>query len=299
MTPDAGTVVLHGRRVAYRRAGRGGAIVLVHGIAGTSATWDAVVPALARGADVIAPDLPGHGDSDPPVGDYSTGAYACAVRDLLELLDVDTATVVGHSLGGGIAMQFAYQFPERVERLVLVSSGGLGREVSPLVRSAALPGSELVMPLLASPPARGAARVLGAALRAAGRDPGTDLREVARSVGSLADGGARRAFVGTVRSLLDHRGQRVSATDRLYLAEDVPTLVVWGARDRIIPVDHGRAAAEAIRGSRLEVFHAAGHFPHIDEPRRFADLVVGFVADTPAARYDRARLRRRLGVAGT
>jgi pimeloyl-ACP methyl ester carboxylesterase len=287
-------VSLHGRTIAYRREGRGSTIVLVHGIAGTAATWDAVVPLLARDHDVIAPDLPGHGASDPPVGDYSTGAYACALRDLLEVLEVDTATVVGHSLGGGIAMQFSYQFPERVERLVLVSSGGLGREVSAAVRAAGLPGSELVVPLLASAPARGAGRVLGAALRAAGRPPSTDLREGAKSLATLGHGPTRRAFIGTVRSLMDSRGQRVSATDRLYLTEDIPTLLVWGAHDTIIPVAHGHDAARAMPGSRMELFADAGHFPHIEEPERYAALLSDFVAAASAATVDRGRLRRRL-----
>jgi pimeloyl-ACP methyl ester carboxylesterase len=291
------TVVLHGRRIAYRRTGSGPAIVLLHGIAGRGSSWDAVAQRLAADHDVIALDLPGHGDSDPPVGDFSTGAYACTLRDLLTVLEVESATIVGHSLGGGIAMQFSYQFPERVQRMVLVSSGGLGREVSPLVRAAGLPGSELVVPVLASAPARFAGRALGAALSAVGRPPDTDLREAGLAVGSLADPGTRRAFLGTVRSLMDARGQRVSATDKLYLAEDIPTLIVWGARDSIIPVAHGRAAAEAMRGSRFELFEAAGHFPQLDEPDRFALLLRAFVADVPAAAHDPERLRRRLAAA--
>jgi pimeloyl-ACP methyl ester carboxylesterase len=290
----AEVVVVHGRRIAFRRAGRGPAVVLVHGIAGRGSGWDPVAALLGADHDVIAPDLPGHGESDPPVGDYSTGAYACALRDLLEVLGIEAATVVGHSLGGGIAMQFAYQFPERVERLVLVSSGGLGREVSPLLRAAGLPGSELVVPLLASGPARAAGRALGAAMSALGRPPDTDLREAALAVGSLSDPGTRRAFLGTVRSLIDPRGQRVDATDRLYLAQDIPTLIVWGGRDSIIPLDHGRAAAEGIPGSRLELFDDAGHFPQLDEPERFARLLSAFIEDTRAVPYDPTRLRRRL-----
>jgi pimeloyl-ACP methyl ester carboxylesterase len=296
VSPDA--VVVHGRRIAYRRGGHGPAIVLVHGIAGRGAGWEPVAERLRARYDVIVPDLPGHGDSDPPVGDYSTGAYACALRDLLEVLEVGPATIVGHSLGGGVAMQFSYQFPERVERLVLVSSGGLGREVSALVRAAGLPGSELVVPLLASAPVRAAGRVLGAALTAIGRPPDTDLREAAASLGSLHDAGARRAFLGTVRSLVGQRGQRVSATDRLYLTEDIPTLIVWGGRDAIIPAAHGHAAAAAMPGSRLELFPEAGHFPQLDEPERFAELLASFVADVAPAASDPARLRRLLTAAG-
>jgi pimeloyl-ACP methyl ester carboxylesterase len=301
VTSSTETVVIHGRRAAFRRAGTGPvgpAIVLVHGIAGTADTWDAVVPALAEAHDVIAPDLPAHGGSDAPVGDYSTGAYACAIRDLLEVLEVDTVTIVGHSLGGGVAMQFAYQFPERVERLILVNSGGLGREVSPLVRAAALPGAELVVPVLASAPVRLSGRLAGAALGALGRPPSTDLREAAKSLAALHEGRPRRAFLNTVRALVDPLGQRVTGTDKLYLAEDIPTLLVWGARDGIIPLSHGEEAQRAIQGSRLEVFDDAGHFPHIDEPERFARLLADFIARQPAATYDRKRLRRKLAPTG-
>src|SRR4029453_7765057 len=132
---------VHGHDVAYRQAGEGPLLVMIHGIAGSSGTWGPVMPLLAERYTVIAPDLLGHGESAKPRGDYSLGAYASGVRDLLAVLGHERVTVVGHSLGGGIAMQFAYQFPERVERLVLVSSGGLGREVHLLLRAAALPGS--------------------------------------------------------------------------------------------------------------------------------------------------------------
>ena len=290
------TVSLHGHRIAYRRDGRpeDPALLLVHGIAGTSRTWNPVVPALARDHDVLAPDLPGHGGSDPPIGDYSTGAYACALRDLVEVLEIDRVTIVGHSLGGGVAMQFAYQFPELVERLVLVNSGGLGREVNLVIRAAGLPGSELVVPLLASAPARGAGRLLAAALGAVGIRPDTDAREAAASLASLSHGPTRRAFLGTVRTLVNARGQQVQASDRLYLTEDVPTMVVWGEKDSIIPISHGHEAVDAMPKARMEVFDGAGHFPHIDEPERFADLLAAFVREQPPATYDRARLRQRL-----
>ena len=208
----------------------------------------------------------------------------------------DRATIVGHSLGGGIAMQFAYQFPERCERLVLVSSGGLGREVHPLLRAATLPGSELVLPLLTH------ARVLGAGRRWAARStscacaPGTDLAEVARGYASLGDAEARSAFIETMRAVLDAGGQRVSALDRLYLAEAVPSLIVWGAADPIIPVDHGRTAHEAMPGSRFEVFDGVGHFPQLERPREFSRLLAEFVAATEPAELDTSTIRERLAV---
>jgi pimeloyl-ACP methyl ester carboxylesterase len=199
------------------------------------------------------------------------------------VLDVPRATVVGHSLGGGIALQFAYQFPERCERLVLVSSGGLGREVHLLLRAAALPGADWVLPVLASRGLRGLGRGLDAVLRRTPLAPGGDAEILARGFGSLGSSGSRQAFLHTVRSVIEPGGQRVSANDRLHLAAGIPTQIVWGERDSIIPVAHGRAAHEAMPGSRLEVFPRAGHMPHHDDPDRFAALLTDFCASTAAA----------------
>ncbi len=292
------TVRLHGRRLNYRRAGSGPPLLLIHGIASDGSTWDAVLDALARDHEVLVPDMPGHGASEPPVGDHSTGAYACVLRDLLEVLETGPVTLVGHSLGGGVAMQFAYQFPELADRLVLINSGGLGREVSPVMRAAVLPGAELVVPLLASRPMRVGGRLAARALGAVGRPPSTDLREGARSLAGLSDADARRAFLGTVRTLVGTRGQIVTASDRLYLTESLPSLLIWGARDTIIPLAHGHAAHEAMPGSRLEVLEQAGHFPHIDEPDAVSAMVGDLVATTQRAPFDRTELRRRLLAAG-
>src|SRR3954468_24730941 len=161
-------ILLHGHRVHYRSAGSGPVLVLVHGITSTSATWAGVLPYLAERFTVVAPDLLGHGDSAKPRGDYSLGAHASGIRDLLVALGHSRATVVGHSLGGGIAMQLAYQFPERVERLVLVNSGGLGREVNLMLRAATLPGSEYVLPVLCAGTLRDAVRTVGRAFGAIG-----------------------------------------------------------------------------------------------------------------------------------
>ncbi len=281
---ESRTATLHGHEVGYLVAGSGPVVVLVHGIAGSSRVWEAVMQRLAERCTVIAPDLLGHGASAKPRGDYSLGAYASGVRDLLGLLGHDRVTVVGHSFGGGIAMQFAYQFPEWTDRLVLVSSGGLGTEVSPLLRAASLPGAEVVLPLVTAPPLRAAADALGRAAGRVGLRVGDDVAESLRSWSSLAEGTARSAFLSTLRGVVDVRGQRVNAMDRIYLAGGIPTLLVWGSRDRIVPASHGRAACERIPGARLEVFEGAGHFPHLAEPVRFADLVADFVRSTKPRR---------------
>ena len=291
-------VTLHGHRLCYRTGGTGPVLVLIHGISSSAATWDDVLPWLAERHTVIAPDLLGHGRSAKPRGDYSLGAYANGLRDLLEVVGHERVTLVGHSLGGGIAMQFAYQFPERCERLVLVSSGGLGREVHTMLRAAALPGAEWVLPVICTQglldAVDGVARFVGrAGLRAA-----PDLEEIWRGYASLGDADCRQAFVHTLRTIIDPGGQRVSATDRLYLAAELPTMIVWGERDRVIPVTHARAAHAAIPGSRLELFPNAGHFPHRSDPRRFVEVLLDFVRTTEPAQVSDARWRDRLRSGG-
>jgi pimeloyl-ACP methyl ester carboxylesterase len=285
---------LHGKRVAFRRMGSGPTLFLIHGITNSGQSWEPAMRLLARDFDVIAPDLPGHGESDRQRGDHSLGGHACVMRDLLQVLEIERATVVGHSLGGGVAMQFSYQFPEMVERLVLVGSGGLGREVSPLIRSAALPFAEQVLPLLTSRPLVDGVTAVAGMLGRVGLKPGADLAEISRGIASLGDAERRAAFVRTVRSVMSPRGQRVTANDRLYLAAETPMLIVWGERDPIIPVAHGLAAHELLPNSRLELFEQAGHFPQLDDPLRFAELLADFVASTEPATHDADTARARL-----
>jgi pimeloyl-ACP methyl ester carboxylesterase len=279
-------LVLHGHRVSYRTVGSGPVVLLIHGIAGTSEQWADVAPMLAERFTVVAPDLLGHGHSAKPQGDYSLGAYAVGMRDLLIALGHRRATMVGHSLGGGIAMQFAYEYPVFCERLVLVSSGGLGREVHPLLRAATLPGAELVLPLLANDRVLGAGEAVGQFLSRVGLHAGPDIAEMARGYASLADADARQAFLHSVRAVIDLNGQRVSAADRLYLASMVPSLIIWGRRDPLIPAAHGEFAHGEMPGSRLEIFEEAGHFPHLDDPIRFAAVLRDFLEDTEPAQFD-------------
>src|SRR6201999_1674399 len=143
LTPSLQFRTIHGYRRAFRVAGSGPAILLIHGIGDNSTTWSTVQTKLAQRFTVIAPDLLGHGKSDKPRADYSVAAYANGMRDLLSVLDIDEVTVIGHSLGGGVAMQFAYQFPQLVERLILVGAGGVTKDVNVALRIASLPlGSE-------------------------------------------------------------------------------------------------------------------------------------------------------------
>ncbi len=268
-------VRLHGQEVAHRQwVGEGTPLVLVHGIGASSSTWDPVVDRLAEtGRTVITLDLPGHGRSSKEPGDYSLGALASIVRDLLDHLAVTRAVVVGHSLGGGVAMQFAYQFPERVDGLVLVASGGLGEETFPLLRAATLPGAEIVLPLITHPRTLAAMGAVGGVLSRVGLNPEFVSADAVRTLRELDEPQARNAFLATLRGVVDFRGQRVSAVSKLSSASGVPTLLIWGDRDPVIPVDHGVRAHELLPDSRLVVFPGAGHEPHRFDPERFAELV--------------------------
>jgi len=284
--------MLHGRPVTYAQAGHGPVLLLVHGMGGGYENWREVIGPLSRRYTVIAPDLPGHGASAPNNGDYSVGALAVGLRDLLLALGHDRATLVGHSLGGGIAMQLAYQFPEVAERLVLVSSGGLGPEVSLVLRAAALPGSEVWITASAKT-ASWAEPVLRRSFGALRFRPSPAIAEVARGYASLADPGRRAAFLSTLRSVINVGGQRIDASDRLYLAAGIPTLILWGARDPIIPVSHGERAHEALLGSRLEIFDRVGHLPQLEAPERFVSVLRRFLQQTEPAHFDAREWRAR------
>lgn len=276
-------LTIHGRPMSYRSAGAGPVILLVHGMAGSATTWRHVMPALSRDFTVVAPDLLGHGCSAKGAGDYSLGSLASGLRDLLVALGHERASIVGQSLGGGVAMQLAYQFPERCERLVLVSSGGLGREVNALLRWLSLPGSEAVLSVACSGPVQ--RTIAGGADLASrvGLQPAPVVGELWRSYASLGDDETRKAFLRTLRAVIDRGGQAVSAASRLHLAAEVPTLLIWGDADPIIPVEHAYEAHRAIEGSRLEIFEGVGHYPHVEAPERFVAVLKSFIETTAPA----------------
>src|ERR1035437_5764247 len=270
--------MLNGHEFAYLDSGEGPALLFIHGLTGSQRNWAHLIDALDHEHRVLAPDLFGHGASAKVMGDYSLGAHAATLRDLLDLLGIDRVTLVGHSFGGGIAMQFCYLFPERVERLVLVASGGLGRDVSPLLRAATLPGAQWVLPFIASSWVRGRVEAAGRILTRTGWRASPEVTEVWVGFSSLSDGDPRRAFLATTRGVIDPGGQTVSAHDYLPMTIEIPTLIVWGTRDRMIPAWHATTAHEAIAGSQVKLFKGAGHFPHLDEPERFARVLSDFIA---------------------
>jgi pimeloyl-ACP methyl ester carboxylesterase len=289
------TLTLHDHSIAYVQKGSGPVLLLIHGMAGTLDTWRSVIDPLSQRATVLAVDLPGHGSSSPGGGDYSLGSLAAFLRDILTALGHEHVTLVGHSLGGGVAMQFSYQFPEMIERLVLVSSGGLGLEVSPVLRAASLPGANLFLSLTAGPAQR-AYDLANRALQAVRISPTANIDELARSYSSLSDAAKRQAFLATVRSVVGLGGQTVAAGDRLHLASDTPVLLMWGADDPIIPAEHARAAHELLPHATLAIFDGVRHFPQLEAPARFIAALQDFCASTQPAVFDARTWRARLRV---
>lgn len=287
-------VTVHGHRRAYVKVGSGPALLLLHGLGCDHATWMPVIDGLARRYTVIAPDLLGHGASDKPRADYSVGGFANGMRDLLTVLGIDKATVVGHSFGGGVAMQFGYQFPERTERLVLVGSGGLGPEVSPAIRAITTTGFHQVMGLLTLPGIRHLGTGGLRALSRTGVKGFRDFDEVASIYDSFRDPAARAAVRHVVRAVVDWQGQIVTMADRAYLTDAMPMCVIWGDHDRVIPVSHAERAADLAPNARIEILPNAGHFPHKDHPERFVKILHDFIRTTRPASYSRARWRRLL-----
>lgn len=275
--PDVKFLDLHGDRVAFLDEGQGEVVLLLHGMAGSSATWRSVIGPLSRKYRVIAPDLIGHGQSDKPRSDYSLGAFAVFLRDLLDELGVTSATIVGHSLGGGVAMQFTYQHPDYCQRLILISSGGLGQEVGLTLRLLSAPGAEFILPIIApSPVLAGGEKVRSWLAKFGIQTPRGD--EIWSAYSSFADKQTRHSFLRTLRSVVDYRGQSVSALNRLGVKADTPTMAIWGDQDAIIPVEHAFAAHEARPGTRLEVLTGVGHFPQVEKPTEVVDLIDDFIA---------------------
>ncbi len=293
LTPSLQFRTIHGYQRAFRIAGSGPAILLIHGIGDNSTTWSSVQSTLAQRFTVIAPDLLGHGKSDKPRADYSVAAYANGMRDLLSVLDIERVTVVGHSLGGGVAMQFAYQFPQLVDRLILVGAGGVTKDVNFALRIASLPmGSEALALLrlpMVLPALQVVGRVAGAAMGSTGL--GRDLPEMLRILADLPEPTASSAFARTLRAVVDWRGQVVTMLDRCYLTESVPVQLIWGTHDSVIPLSHAHLAHAAMPGSLLEIFEGSGHFPFHDDPDRFVEVVERFIDSTEPAVYDQDMLR--------
>lgn len=261
-------VDLNGTQVSYRHfLGQGTPVLLVHGVGSSIDTWSEVYSRLTQtGRSVVAVDLFGHGKSGSGNGDYSLGANATMLRDVLNFLDIDQVHLVGHSLGGGVSMQMFYQYPDRITSLTLIASGGLGIEVGMSLRAATLPGSELVIRVISRPEVTSTLKSVVGVLEVFGvRRHGFDDRLI-QTLQDLQDEEKLSGFVNTLRSVIGIRGQRVSALNRLALVNPERTLIIWGDRDPMLPPAHGYALHELLPGSRIVIVPNGGHDPHGDSP---------------------------------
>lgn len=280
------TAALPGHTLAYvELPGEGVPLVLLHGVGSSIDTWGDVPQRLAEhGRAVVAVDLLGHGGSDTGNGDFSLGAHASAVRDLLDHLGHrGRVHLVGHSLGGGVALQLAYQFPDRVESMTLISSGGLGSDVGVPLRAASLPGSELVLRLASSERVVSLARRSTRWLQRLSIDAEVLSPHALEKLEVLRDERRRRAFLSTVRSVVGPDGQRVSALQKMGGLDPERVLIVWGDRDPMLPIEHGRAAAAMLPGSRFVVVPGAAHHPHTYDPDTVTAELLAHTADRRVA----------------
>ena len=287
MIPTRRTAALPGHDVSYLELPGGGTpLVLLHGVGSSIGTWgDIPLRLAAEGRTVVAVDLLGHGESGAGNGDFSLGAHASAVRDLLDHLGrTGRVHLVGHSLGGGVSLQFAYQFPERVESMTLVSSGGLGSDVGIGLRAASLPGSELVLRAASSERVVRAMARVGRGLRRVGVDSEVLSPNAIEKLTVLRDPRRRAAFLATVRSVVGPDGQRVSALQKMAGLDPSRVLILWGELDPMIPVQHGLDAHAVLPGSRFVVVPGAAHHPHTHDPELVTAEILAHTDDRVAVR---------------
>lgn len=278
-------VTVDGMRTQYLEAGVGPPLLLLHGYEQSATSWRWVIPALARTHRVLALSLPGHGDTDPAVGGYAPGRdLAPFVAGFLEALAVGSFDVVGNSVGGAVALRLALAEPRRVRTLTLVSSAGLGRDVNPLLVLAGLPVMGELAILISRVPGGDLLRTtMSAAMLFAQpwRVPGEFVAEQ-HALGRRA--GQLEAATATARALFDVSGQREVLLDHLHTLT-MPTLVVWGGCDYVLPAYQAQAAVDRLPRGRLSLFPGCGHLPHVERPERFAAVLGEFLTahqHTPA-----------------
>ncbi len=268
-------VEVGGLRVRYRSAGeRGLVVLLLHGIGRTLEDWSENMVALGESHRVFAPDFPGCGFSDKPVLPYTTPFLAGFVRDFLRALNLERVVLVGNSMGGGISLEFAAQFPELLEGLVLVAPAGMGQKGAQFLGLCSIP----VFGEVISRPSRvGSKRALE--LLFADRKMMTPAR-AERDFELSSQPGATRAFLKMLRFMANRHGAKPAFYNRsLENASNVrvPTLVVWGVQDHILPVEYAPVAERVIPGSRLQVYDPCGHFPMLERAQEFNALLLEFL----------------------
>jgi len=266
--------------VAWTELGSGPPLLCLHGLGDSHRTWRRILPLLAPHRRLILPDLPGHGLSGRPDAPYTLAWYSQTMHGFLDALGLESVSVLGHSYGGGVAQWMVLDARERIERLVLVAPGGLGRRVGIGMRLAAFP---VLGPLITPLAMRVGTRVM---MRVAAGELGSpEPEEIDRLAWMNSAPGSGRAFTRTVAGAVDLFGQYLHTWDRIHEVASLPPLMLhWGDRDRVIPVAHGFAARERLEGVELLVYPGVGHFPHLDQPELFASKARGFLEESRPAR---------------
>lgn len=271
-------VDVNGLRVRCLFAGSGGPpVVLIHGLGASAEIWSFNIGPLASRNRVFVPDLPGFGRTAmPPWMDFSPAAYSRFVAEFMTALGIGRAALVGHSLGGGIALRVILDDPGRVERIVLASSAGLGRDVSLPLRIASLPFFDR---FFFKPPLPVFTRFLHRLVY----DPAAISPAFARMYYEMFfQPGSMRAFTGILRAIATLRGARPGILEPIREglgSVAAPALIIWGRQDRILPVSQGIDAAGRIPGARLCIFDRCGHMPNIEYPEKFNRILLGFLAE--------------------
>lgn len=258
-------------RLHYQEKGAGPALVLIHGYGASTQDWSAVFEPLAERFRVLAVDLKGFGFSDKPAGDYTIPAQAALVMKWLEQLGVQRAALCGNSMGGAVALFCALNEPSRVERLILVDS---------VASNQAALESGLVPPLLLKPvigPILGALALTTPELVQAGLQRSIYDKSLATPERLESYYRPLRTRHGQRAALAVARQWDLSTLERNLHRVQLPTLIIWGANDELIPLSHGRWIHQQISGSQLVVFPQCGHVPQIEKPREFVQAVTQFM----------------------
>lgn len=253
---------------------KGSYVLLLHGIAASIEFWNLNIQALAKAHRVVALDMVGFGHTDKPSAPYSLSYFARFVKDFMDIRGIGRAHVVGFSLGGGVALRLAIDYPEVVEKLVLVDSVGLGKEAALLLRSMAIPG---IGSLLSRPNKMGSAMLYRTCFQNK-KFPLDPLIDLGYRLSALP--GAQQAFLSTMKAVATIRGVRKEVYGPI--VEHLPniharTLIVWGQQDRILPVAHAHLAAKRLPHSETCIFDPCGHLPHIEKSEKFNEVVGEFL----------------------
>ncbi|MBI2847463.1 MAG: alpha/beta fold hydrolase [Chloroflexi bacterium] len=274
MRPEERYINILGLKTRFLVGGKGKPVVLIHGLGTSSLSWRENLTSIGKEYRFYALDLPGHGDSEALNGQYTLSFVARFLLDFFDSQGLGKVALAGSSMGGLLALNFALSFPERVEKLVLVDSAGLGRELAFFLRFLSIPMVGEIFDTRSK-------RQLRALLRRILYDHRFITEELVNELYVSRNSPAKKkAMLRTLRAGVNLWGQRREIILVHRLPElRVPTLIVWGANDCLIPVSHGMEARRLIRDSKLVVFDQCGHWPQMEKAEKFNKTVYNFLGE--------------------